>query len=266
MYATNYVRAKSLDEAVAKLNGAEDGKFLGGGQTLIATMKQRLAAPTDVIDLTSIPELKGISVEGDTVTIGAACTHSEVAGSDDVKRALPSLAGLADGIGDPAVRNRGTLGGVLANNDPAADYPAAAMALDAVIHTTKGSHNAADYFTGMFETALADDEIITRVTFKVPQKAGYEKFRNQASRYALCAVFVAQHGSGGARVAVTGSGSDGVFRVGQMEEALNGNWSADAVTSIAVDPGTMLADIHGSAEYRAHLVTVLAGRAVAKAG
>lgn len=266
MYATNYTKATSLDDAVAKIKAAEDGKFLGGGQTLIATMKQRLAAPSDVIDVTKIPELQGISVDGDTVTIGAASTHSQVAQSEDIRRALPALAGLAATIGDPAVRNMGTMGGVLANNDPAADYPAAVMALDATIHTNKGSYSPDEYFKGMFETALDDDEIITRVTFPVPQKAAYEKFRNQASRYSLCSVFVAMTRGGEPRVAVTGSGNDGVFRVAEMEQALAQNWSPDAVTGIAVSPDLMLSDIHGSAEYRAHLVSVLAGRAVAKAG
>jgi carbon-monoxide dehydrogenase medium subunit len=265
MYATHYHRASSLDDAVAKLKSSEDGKFLGGGQTLIATMKQRLAAPTDVIDVTRIPELKGITVSGDTVTIGAAMTHSEVAQSAEVKSAIPALAYLAGTIGDPAVRNVGTLGGVVANNDPAADYPAAALALSATIHTNKGSHTADDYFRGMFETALDDDEIVTKVSFKIPEKAGYEKFRNPASRYALCAVFVAKGKDGSVRVAVTGSGSDGVFRVEPMERALASNFSPDALDGITVSPGDMISDIHGSAEYRAHLVGVLAKRAVAKA-
>ncbi|MBJ3775904.1 FAD binding domain-containing protein [Acuticoccus mangrovi] len=266
MYATNYAKATSLEDAVAKLQAAEDGKFLGGGQTLIATMKQRLAAPSDVIDVTKIPELKGITVDADTVTIGAATIHSEVASSKEIAAAIPALSGLAGTIGDPAVRNMGTMGGVLANNDPAADYPAAAMALDAVIHTSKGSYPATEYFTGMFETALDDDEIITKITYQIPLKAAYEKFRNPASRYSLCSVFVAVLKNGEPRVAVTGSGNDGVFRVGAMEEALKSNFAPEAVTGIAVDPETMLADIHGSAEYRAHLVSVLAGRAVAKAG
>lgn len=265
MYATNYARATSLDEAVAKLKSADDGKFLGGGQTLIATMKQRLAAPSDIIDVTKIPELRGITVAGGTVTIGAAMTHAEVSSSADVAGAIPALADLAGHIGDPAVRNMGTLGGVLANNDPAADYPAAALGLGATIHTSKGSYAADDYFTGMFDTALDEDEIITKVAFPVPQKAAYVKFPNPASRYALSSVFVALTPSG-PRVAVSGAGNNGVFRVAAMEAALASNWSADAVTGIAVDPEDMLSDIHGSAEYRAHLVTVLAGRAVTAAG
>ncbi|WP_108662529.1 FAD binding domain-containing protein [Acuticoccus kandeliae] len=265
MYATNYAKATSLEDAVAKLGAAEDGKFLGGGQTLLATMKQRLAAPSDVIDVTKIPELQGISVEGDRVVIGAATTHAAVAASKEIAAAIPSLAYLAGTIGDPAVRNMGTMGGVLANNDPAADYPAAALALDATIMTSKGEHAAADYFVGIFETALEDDEIITKIAYKIPRKAGYEKFRNPASRYSLCSVFVALLADG-PRVAVTGSGNEGVFRVPEMEAALASNWSPDAVRGVKIDPETMLADIHGSAEYRAHLIPVLAARAVAKAG
>ncbi len=265
MYATNYQRATSLDDAVAKLNAAEDGKFLGGGQTLLATMKQRLAAPSAVVDLTKIPELKGIGVDGGTITIGAATTHAAVAGSKEIAAVLPALTGLAGSIGDPAVRNMGTIGGSLANNDPAADYPAAVMALNATIHTSKGSYSPEEFFTGLFETALDEDEIITKVVFPVPQKAGYEKFRNPASRYALCAVFAALT-SDGPRIAVTGSGNEGVFRVSEMESALGSNWSADAVTGVTVSPDQMLSDMHGSAEYRASLVSVLAGRAVKKAG
>ena len=265
MYATTYYAATSLDDAVAKLKSDEDAKFLAGGQTLIATMKQRLAAPTILIDVTKIPELKGIAVEGDRLVIGAASKHSEVSMSSVVKGAIPSLSGLAATIGDPAVRNMGTMGGSLANNDPAADYPAAAMALDAIFTTTKGTYSAADFFTGIFETVLAEDEILVKISYQVPRKAAYEKFRNQASRYSLCSVFVAQLADG-PRVAVTGSGNNGVFRVPEMEAALAADWSPAAVTSVKIDPDTMLSDMHGSAEYRAHLVPVLAGRAVTKAG
>ncbi|MEM7694582.1 MAG: xanthine dehydrogenase family protein subunit M [Pseudomonadota bacterium] len=265
MYATNYSKATSLDDAVAKLAAAEDGKLLGGGQTLIATMKQRLAAPSDVIDVTKIPDLQGITVDGSTVIIGAASTHAAVAASADVQRTIPALAGLAGMIGDPAVRNMGTIGGVLANNDPSADYPAAVLGLNATVHTSKGQYSADDYFRGMFETALDEDEIITEVAFPIPQKAAYEKFKNQASRYSLCSVFVAQLADGSVRVAVTGSGADGVFRVPEMEAALSSNWSAGAVSGIGVAADKMLSDMHGSSEYRAHLVPVLAGRAVASA-
>ncbi|MEM6762081.1 MAG: xanthine dehydrogenase family protein subunit M [Pseudomonadota bacterium] len=265
MYATNYARAASLDDAVAKMQAAEDGKFLSGGQTLIATMKQRLASPSDIIDLTKIPDLKGITVDGSAVTIGAATTHEEVASSRDVWRAIPALGQLAGNIGDPTVRHMGTIGGVLANNDPAADYPAAVLALGATVYTTKGSYAAADYFAGMFETALDEDEIITKVSFPIPRKAAYVKFKNPASRYALASVFVADTADG-PRVAVSGCGSDGVFRVSAMESALASDWSPSAVTGVGVDPAAMLSDMHGSAEYRAHLVSVLAGRAVEAAG
>jgi carbon-monoxide dehydrogenase medium subunit len=266
MYATNYQKASSLDDAAARLRAAEDGKFLAGGQTLIATMKQRLAAPTDLVDLTRIGELKGIAVEGDRLVIGAATTHAEVESSSEVRRTIPALAELAAWIGDPAVRNMGTLGGSIANNDPAADYPAAVLGLDAVVHTTKGSYTAEDFFTGMFETALDEDEIITRVAFAIPKKAAYEKFPNPASRYALCSAFVALNAAGEPRVAISGSGADGVFRLHEMEEALKYEWSAKAVRHISVSPDLMLSDIHGSAEYRAHLVPVLTARAVEKAG
>jgi carbon-monoxide dehydrogenase medium subunit len=265
MYATNYHRANSLDDAAQKLAGAEDGKFLAGGQTLLATMKQRLAAPSDLVDVTKLADLHGIDVTADTVTVGAATRHADVAGSTAVRDAIPALAALAGLIGDPAVRNMGTIGGSIANNDPAADYPAACMGLDATIHTSKGSHPASEFFQGMFDTALEEDEIITKVAFRIPEKAHYEKFRNPASRYALCGVFVARMKDGSPRVAVTGAGADGVFRATEMEEALAANWSPEAVAGIALDPGMMLADIHGSSEYRAHLVTVLAKRAVAAA-
>jgi carbon-monoxide dehydrogenase medium subunit len=265
MYATTYIRATSLADAVAALGSGDDAKVLGGGQTLIATMKQRLASPSAVVDVTRIPALKGIRVDGGTITIGAATTHAEVAASAEVARACPALAALAGWIGDPAVRNMGTIGGSVANNDPAADYPAAALALGATIRTNRGAHAADAFFRGLFETALGDGEIITEVAFPIPRRAGYEKFRNPASRYALCGVFVAD-GPAGVRVAVTGAGADGVFRVAEMERALAASWSPDAVKAIAVDPSGILGDIHGSREYRAALVPTLAARAVAKAG
>ncbi|MEW5425210.1 xanthine dehydrogenase family protein subunit M [Amorphus sp. 3PC139-8] len=266
MYATNYTKASSLDDAVAKLGGAEDGKFLAGGQTLLATMKQRLAAPTDLVDLTKIPELSGISREGDTLMIGAATNHFTVHTSPEVTSAIPALAGLAGLIGDPAVRNMGTIGGSIANNDPAADYPAGLLGLGATIHTNKRALSADEFFTGLFETALDEDEIIVKVSVPIPEKAGYQKFPNPASRYAMCGVMAAKLKDGSVRVAVTGAGSDGVFRVPEMEAALASNWSPDAVASIKVSADDMLSDLHGSAEYRAHLVTVMAKRAVAAAG
>ena len=265
MYKTTYHRASSVDEAAKQIAGAEDGKLLSGGQTLIPTMKQRLAAPTDVVDLRHIAELKGISVAGSQVTIGAGTTHADVANSADLRKVCPALADLASHIGDPHVRNLGTIGGSIANNDPAADYPAAMLALEAVIHTNSRTINAADFFTGLFETALNDGEIITAVVFDAPQKAAYQKFPNPASRYAMTGVFVAK-GNNGVAVGVTGAGSDGVFRAADMEAALNGNFAADALDGVDVDASGMLSDIHGSAEYRANLVKVMARRAVAAAG
>ncbi len=261
MYETKYHRASSTDEAVGMMKDASDGKYMAGGQTLIPTMKQRLAAPTDVIDLRHIDAMKGITIDGDKVTIGAATTHAEVAGSKDLRKACHGICDLAEMIGDPHVRHMGTIGGSIANNDPAADYPAAVMALNAEIMTNKRTIGADDYFQGLFETALEDDEIITAVSFTAPSKCGYAKFPNPASRYAMTGVFVAQHGDG-ARVGVTGAGSDGVFRHSEMEEKLGANWSADALSDCNVDEGAMLSDIHGDAAYRANLVKVMAKRAV----
>ncbi len=266
MYSTSYHKAASVAEAESLLAGASDGKYLAGGQTLIPTMKQRLAAPTDLVDLTKIPGLAGVEVSGNTVKIGAATRHYDVASSASVKSAIPALAALASGIGDPAVRYQGTIGGSLANNDPAADYPAAVLALGATIHTNKRAISADDYFQGMFTTALEDSEIITAVSFPVPAKAAYVKFPNPASRYALAGVFVAKLADGSVRVAVTGVGESGVFRASAIEAALAANWSADSAGSIAISPEGVLSDIHGSADYRANLVSVLAKRAVAAAG
>ena len=263
MYDTNYHKASSVADASAKLAGADDGKYLAGGQTLIPTMKQRLAAPSDVIDLGGVSELKGISAVAGGVKIGAGTTHAEVAGSSAVGGAISSLASH---IGDAHVRHLGTLGGSVANNDPAADYPAAVLGLGATVHTDKRDIAADDYFTGMFETALDDSEIITAITFPTAQKAAYAKFPNPASRYAMAGVFVAKMNDGSVRVAVTGAGSDGVFRHSGMESALAANWSPGALDGISVDASGMLGDIHGSAEYRANLVKVMAKRAVAAAG
>lgn len=265
MYDFAYHKPSSVADAVAARSGAEDGTYVAGGQTLIPTLKQRLAQPSDMVDLGGVAELSGISVAGDTVTIGAMTTHAAVAGSADVQGAIPALAALAGGIGDPQVRNRGTIGGSIANNDPAADYPSACLALGATIKTDKREIAADDFFTGMFETALDDGEMIVSVSFPKPEKASYQKFDNPASRYALVGVFVAKT-SGGARVAVTGAGQDGVFRVAGMESALDGNWSADAVAGVAVDASGLNSDIHASAEYRSHLIGVMAKRAVAAAG
>lgn len=260
MYAFNYHRPTSLADAAKLLGGADDGKLLAGGQTLLPTLKQRLAQPSDLVDLTGIAELQGISASGNSVSIGAVTRHRAVASSAEVKKAIPALAQLAGMIGDPQVRNMGTIGGSVANNDPAADYPAALVALGATVHTTKRKIAAEDFFTGLFETALEDGEIITKVEFPVAKRAGYEKFRNPASRYAMVGVFVAETANG-IRVAVTGA-SPCVFRHKEMEAALSKSFTADALSGIKTDPKTMNNDIHGSGEYRAHLVGVVAKRAV----
>ncbi len=263
MYALKYHRATSLEEAKSLLAQSEDPKIVAGGQTLIPTLKQRLASPTDLIDIANLPDFSGISVSGETVSIKAGTKHFDVATSSDVKAKTPALSHLAGLIGDPHVRHMGTIGGSLANNDPSADYPSAVLGLNATVHTTERQIPADDFFTGMFETALAEDEIITRVDFPTAEKAAYMKFPNPASRYAMVGVFVAKTASG-VRVAVTGAGAC-VFRVPEMEQALAANFVPDAVASIKVPADDLNGDIHGSAEYRAHLVTVMAKRAVAAA-
>jgi len=265
MYQTTYHRASSVSDAVRLVQGASDGKFLSGGMTLIPAMKQRLAAPSDVVDLRHIPELRGIQVSGSNVSIGAATTHAEVAGSAELKAACPAICELAAHIGDPHVRHMGTIGGSVANNDPAADYPAALLALNATIVTSKREIGADSFFTGLFSTALEDDEIITAIRFTVPALAGYAKFPNPASRYAMTGVFVAKGGDGGVRVAVTGAGDNGVFRASEIEAALAGSFDAAALEGISIPSDNLMSDIHASAEYRAHLVVVMARRAVAKA-
>ncbi|MDL2399473.1 FAD binding domain-containing protein [Rhizobium mayense] len=264
MYATNYHRASSVDEAVKLLSDAPEGKYVAGGMTLIATMKQRLASPSDLVDLRHIPTLKGIRVDGRRVTIGAATTHAEVASSAAIRAVCPALCDLAGMIGDPHVRHMGTIGGSVANNDPAADYPSAMLGLGATIVTDKRQIAADDFFTGLFETALEEGELITAITFEAPEKAGYAKFPNPASRYAMTGVFVTK-GASGARVAVTGAGADGVFRHAGMEQALAANWSPDALANAAVDSSTLMSDLHATAEYRANLIKVMAKRAVAAA-
>lgn len=265
MYATNYHRASSVEEA-AKLKAAhEEGKFLSGGMTLISTMKQRLAAPSDLIDLRHIPAIRGISIDARKVTIGAATPHADVAASRELRAVCPAVCELASHIGDPHVRHMGTIGGSIANNDPAADYPAAVLGLGATVVTDRRSIAADDFFTGLFETALEEGEMVTAVTFEAPEKAGYSKFNNPASRFAMTGVFVART-AGGVRVAVTGAGSDGVFRHTGFEQALSSNWSPDALSGVAVDSANLLSDLHANAEYRANLVKVMAKRAVAAAG
>lgn len=263
MYAVNYHRASSVAEA-AKLVKEGDAKLLSGGMTLIPAMKTRLAAPSDVVDISRIKELKGVKVSGKTVTIGAATTHAEVAANAELKKVAPAVAELASHIGDPHVRHKGTIGGSVANNDPAADYPGAMLALGATIVTDRREIAADDFFTGLFETALEDGEIVTAVRFEAPEKAAYEKFRNPASLYAMTGVFVAKTGAG-VRVAVTGAGENGVFRQGDMEAALAKSFAPSAVEGIKVPADGLMSDLHASADYRANLVKVMAKRAVAKA-
>ncbi|HXC54105.1 MAG TPA: xanthine dehydrogenase family protein subunit M [Rhizomicrobium sp.] len=263
-YPFNYRRAGSLADAEALLRASPDGKLLAGGQTLIAAMKMRLANPSDLIDISGIKELAYIRVANGAVAIGAATTHFEVMACAELRKAIPALAHLASIIGDPAVRHKGTLGGSVANNDPAADYPAAVLGLGATVTTNKRSIAADDFFTGMFSTALEDGEIVTEVAFPIPHSAAYKKFANPASRYAMAGAFVAKLQDGSVRVAVTGAGPC-VFRVPAMEAALARSFTPDAIAEIAVDAGGLNSDIHGSAAYRANLVGVMARRAVAEA-
>jgi carbon-monoxide dehydrogenase medium subunit len=276
MYNFEFHRPTTVDEAARFLN-AENAKLLAGGQTLLPTMKQRLASPSHVIDIGGVTGLSsiehkggslvlnpsggGTTLRGGTLTIGALARHAEVAESPEVRDAIPALALLAAGIGDPAVRNRGTIGGSIANNDPAADYPAACLALGATIVTSKREISADAFFTGLFETALAADEMILRVMFPAPGRAAYAKFRNPASRYAIVGVFVAER-QGDVRVAVTGAGQSGVFRLPAMEKALSDRFDASAIANVRVDPSDLISDIHAAADYRAHLIGVMARRAV----
>src|SRR5689334_8121492 len=263
MYAFEYAKASSVADAAALL-AKTGGKPLAGGQSLVAAMKLRLAQPGTLVDLAGIDELTGMHTEGDALSIGAMTRHADIASSAEVKRLIPALAAVAEGIGDRQVRNRGTLGGSLANNDPAADYPAAALGLSATIQTNKRKIAADDFFRGMYETALSDDEIITAISFPVPKKAAYVKFPQPASRFALVGVFVAQTASG-VRVAVTGAASH-VHRAKPIEDALAKSFTADAAKGVKIGASGLNNDIHGSAEYRAHLVSVLAARAVTAAG
>jgi aerobic carbon-monoxide dehydrogenase medium subunit len=261
MYAFEYHRPTSVREAATLATRFEDSKFLAGGHTLLPTMKMRLAAPANLVDLGQIAELRGFERSDDSITIGAMTKHAEVASSSEIREIAPALAELAELIGDPHVRHRGTIGGSIANNDPSADYPAACLALNATIVTNKRRIAADDFFQGIFTTALEEGEIITSVSFQVPSQAAYAKFRNPASRYALVGVFVAKHGNE-VRVAVTGAGSNGVFRVPEMEQALSQRFAAEALDGIAVPADGMNSDIHADTAYRAHLVGVMARRAV----
>ena len=261
MYQFNYRKASSVEQAANLQANAEDGVYLAGGMTLIPTLKQRLAAPSDVIDVGGLDDLRGIDV-GATVRIGALTTHAEVAASADVRGAIPALSDLAEGIGDAHVRNRGTIGGSVANSDPAADYPAAVVGLAGTVHTNRRSIAGDDFFTDLFETALDEGEIITSVEFPVPARAAYAKFPNPASRYAIVGVMVAEV-DGVVRVAVTGAGPC-AFRSGELESALADGLSVAALDGISVPSGNFISDLHASAEYRAHLVVVMARRAVAQ--
>ncbi|WP_067562325.1 FAD binding domain-containing protein [Halofilum ochraceum] len=260
MYAFGYHRPTTIDEAVKLLGQSEDASAIAGGQTLLQSLKQRLAQPADLIDLGAIKELSGITVDGKTVVIGALTRHNEVALSPEVQKAIPALADLAGAIGDHQVRNVGTIGGSVANSDPAADYPAAVLGLGATIETNQRRIAADDFFIDLFETALEPGELIKAIHFPGPKRAAYVKFPQPASRYALVGVMVAETGDG-VRVAVTGAGAC-AFRVPAMEQALAGDFSADAIKGVQVDADELNDDIHGTPAYRAHLVNVLARRAV----
>ena len=264
MYDFTYHRPGTLDEAKGLLASNPDAKLLSGGQTLLPTMKARLASPSDLIDLRGLREMSFVRLEGGDLVIGAMTRHGDVATSETAKNAIPSLAYLASIVGDPAVRSRGTIGGSVANNDPAADYPAACLALGATITTTKRSYKAEEFFLGLFETALTEGEIVTKLSFPIPEKAAYEKFRNPASRYALVGVFVAKT-KDGVRVAVTGAGASGVFRAIDIETALASSFASAALSNVKIDASGLNSDIHADADYRAHLIMVMARRAVDKA-
>jgi aerobic carbon-monoxide dehydrogenase medium subunit len=261
MYAFDYSRPATIADAVKAYAADPEAKLLAGGQTLIPTMKQRLASPSTLVDLSGIRELKAIMREANSITIGAMVTHDAVARNADVRAAIPALAALAGGIGDPAVRNAGTLGGSVANNDPAADYPSALLALGASVSTNKRVIHADQFFNGMFSTALEPGEVILAVSFPIPKRAAYSKFEQRASRYALVGVFVADTATG-VRCAVTGCGANGVFRVPEIEQALAANWSAASLAGVKVASTGIMGDIHGGADYRAAMVPVIAARAV----
>jgi aerobic carbon-monoxide dehydrogenase medium subunit len=262
VYSFSYVKPKSLKEVNDFLKANPEARPLAGGMTLIPTLKARLAQPTHLVDIAALEELKGIESKRETLAIGAGTRHFEVARSEEVRKAIPALAYVAEHIGDPQVRNCGTIGGSVANNDPAADYPAAVLGLGANVVTTQREITADDFFQGMFATALEPGELIVRIVFPVPRRAAYEKFAHPASGYAMTGVFVAET-DGGMRVAVTGAGP-GVFRWAQAESALSKKFAADSVAGLTIPPADMNEDIHGSREYRANLVSVLAKRAVAR--
>lgn len=264
MYATTYVRATDVADAATRLGASDDGSLLAGGMTLLPTLKQRLANPDCLVDLAGC-DLAGISDEVESIRIGAMTRHVDVADSPVVQKAIPAVAHLAGHIGDRQVRNRGTIGGSVANNDPSACYPSAVLALGGTVHTQNRSIAADEFFTGMFDTALDEDEIITAISLPKPEKAGYVKFPNPASRYAMVGVFVAKFADG-VRVTVTGAGEDGVFRATDIEAALDADFSVGSIDKVSVSTDGLMSDIHASADYRAHLITEMARRAVTACG
>lgn len=264
MYDFAYHKPASVADAVKLLAADPDAKPVSGGHTLLPALKHRLNKPTSLVDLSGIPEMRGIKRQGNALVIGALTRHAEVANSAEVKAAIPALAYMASHIGDQQVRNRGTIGGSVANNDPAADYPSAVLGLGATVHTSKRKIAADEFFLGMFTTALEADELLVAIEFPIPEKAGYAKMKNPASRYVMAGAFISK-GPQGVRVAINGAAAC-VFRQAEMEKALAANWSADAVAGVKQPADDLNSDIHGSAEYRAHLVTVMAKRAVAAAG
>jgi len=264
MYNFTFHRPTTVRQAAGLLSRNPEAKLLAGGHSLLPVMKQRLAQPSALVDLSLVEGLSGVELKGRSVVIGAMSRHADVAASQVLREAMPALAAVPGSVGDPQVRNRGTIGGSIANNDPNADYPAALLGLGATIITNKRRIAADDFFTGMFSTALEEGEIITKVSFPIAKKAAYEKFKHPASGFALVGVFVSKRGPD-IRVAVTGAGSNGVFRVKAFEEALKKRFSPKSIEGLSVPASGMNSDIHASAEYRAHLVGVLAKRALAKA-
>jgi aerobic carbon-monoxide dehydrogenase medium subunit len=264
MHAFQYHRPTSSKEAITLAGQKSEGRYLAGGQSLVQAMKLRLSSPTDLIDLGTIKDLVGIKVSAAAVEVGAMTRHADVAASAEVKRAIASLAAMAEMIGDRQVRHMGTIGGSLANSDPAADYPAAVLALNATISTNKRKIGADSFFKGLYETALEPGELITAVSFQVPKRGAYMKFKNPASRFALVGVYVADYGSGNVRVGVTGAGAS-AFRQTEMEKALAAKFAPEAVANIKVKPDGLNNDLHASPEYRAHLITVMCKRAVEQA-
>jgi carbon-monoxide dehydrogenase medium subunit len=265
MYPTTYRRPKTLAEAKRMFADAENASFLSGGHTLLPAMKLRLASPSDLIDLGAIPELRGIEVEGRTVVIGATTLHADVAASPLVRQHIPALAGLAGSIGDRHVRHRGTMGGSVSNNDPAADYPCAVLGLGATVVTDRRRIAAGDFFVGLYQTAREPDEIVTRIEFPIPDIASYAKFVSPASRFSIAGVFIARTGKT-VRVAVTGAGSGGVFRAADLESALAADFRTEALATCTIDPANMMRDQNGTPEYRANLVMVMARRAMENQG